>query len=133
MRALHSANLSIRSKLTLPYIVLALLIALAGGVIVTQAVLGSVQERFTNQLIETRKLASESMVHEEDHLLGTLRLLSFIQGIAEPISLGEPNKILDLAYPITFNAEEDAVLVLDSHGNIITTILKSDKTGEYLL
>jgi putative nucleotidyltransferase with HDIG domain len=132
MNKIRFAHLSIRTKLTLPYIFLALLIAMAGGIIVTQVLLGSLEERFTNQLIETRKLASELMVREEDRLLGTLRLLSHIQGIAETIPLADKNKILDLVYPISFNAEEDAVLVLDNSGKVITTILKSEETGEYL-
>lgn len=132
MNKIRFAHLSIRTKLTLPYIFLALLIAMAGGIIVTQVLLGSLEERFTNQLIETRKLASELMVREEDRLLGTLRLLTHIQGIAETIPLADKNKILDLVYPISFNAEEDAVLVLDNSGKVITTILKSEGTGEYL-
>jgi len=132
MRIIRSPHFSIRTKLTIPYIVLALFIAIVGGIIVTQVLLGSVEERFTNQMIETRKLASESMVREEDRMLGTLRLLSHTQGIAETISLGDKQKILNLIYPVTFNAGEDAVLVLDSQGKILTNLLKSSETGKYL-
>jgi putative nucleotidyltransferase with HDIG domain len=122
---------SIRTKLTLPYIILALLIALGGGVVVTQVVLNSLEERFTNQLIETRKLASELMVRQENELLGTLRLLSHTEGISEDVSLRDQNKIVELAYPITFNAEEDAVLILDRQGKVITSIIRSEDTGKY--
>jgi len=132
MRIIRSAHFSIRTKLTIPYIILALLIAIVGGIIVTQVLLGSLEERFTNQMIETRKLASESMVREEDRMLGTLRLLSHIQGMTETIPLEGKQKILDLIYPISFNAGEDAVLVLDSHGKVLATILKSAETGIYL-
>ena len=76
-------------------------------------------------MIETRKLASESMVREEDRMLGTLRLLSHIQVMPETILSEDKQKILDLIYPISFNAGEDAVLVLDSHGKVLATILKS--------
>lgn len=132
MRIIRSPHFSIRTKLTIPYIVLALFIAIVGGIIVTQVLLGSVEERFTNQMIETRKLASESMVREEDRMLGTLRLLSHTQGIAETIPLGDKQKIIDLIYPVTYNAGEDAVLVLDSQGKILTNLLKSSETGKYL-
>ena len=132
MRIKRSPHFSIRTKLTLPYIILALLIAIVGGSIVTQVLVGSLEERFTNQMIESRKLASESMVREEDRMLGTLRLLSHTQGMAETILLEDMQKILDLIYPVTFNAGEDAVLVLDSHGKVLTTILKSAETGNYL-
>ena len=108
LRGLH---LSIRAKLTIPYIALALLIALAGGLVVTRMLLVSLEDRFTNQLIETRKLASEIMVREEDRMLGTLRLLTHIQGLAEIIPLGDKAGILDLVYPVAFNAEEDLSLI----------------------
>ncbi|MCL5612360.1 MAG: HAMP domain-containing protein [Chloroflexi bacterium] len=132
MRIIRTPHFSIRTKLTIPYIILALFIAIFGGILVTQVVLGSLEERFTNQMIEARKLASESMVREEDRMLGTLRLLSHTQGIAETIPLGDKQKILDLIYPVTFNAGEDAVLVLDSQGKILTSLLKSSETGKYL-
>lgn len=132
MRIKRSTHFSIRTKLTIPYIVLALLIAIVGGSIVTQVLVGSLEERFTNQMIESRKLASESMVREEDRMLGTLRLLSHTQGMADAILLEDKQKVLDLIYPVTFNAGEDAVLVLDSHGEVLTTILKSAETGKYL-
>lgn len=132
MRIIRSPHFSIRTKLTIPYIILALFIAIVGGIIVTQVLLGSLEERFTNQMIETRKLASESMVREEDRMLGTLRLLSHTQGIAETIPLGDKQKIIDLIYPVTYNAGEDAVLVLDSQGEILTNLLKSSETGKYL-
>ena len=132
MRIIRTPHFSIRTKLTIPYIILALFIAIVGGIIVTQVLLGSLEERFTNQMIETRKLASESMVREEDRMLGTLRLLSHTQGIAETISLGDKQKIIDLIYPVTYNAGEDAVLVLDSQGKILTNLLKSSETGKYL-
>ncbi len=125
--------LSIRTKLTLPYILLAILIAAGGGLVVSQAALNSLEERFTNQLIETRKLASDVMVREESDMLGTLRLLSHTSGMGEAIGLRDKKMIGELAYPITFNAGTDAVLVLDQHGGVVITILKSKSSGEYEL
>src|SRR3990172_6195773 len=132
MKIIRATHFSIRTKLTIPYIILAIVIGIVGGSIVTQVLVGSLEERFTNQMIESRKLASESMVREEDRMLGTLRLLSHTQGMADTILLEDTQKILDLIYPITFNAGEDAVLVLDSEGKVLTTILKSAETGKYL-
>jgi putative nucleotidyltransferase with HDIG domain len=124
-------KLSIRAKLTLPYVLLALLVALGGGIIVTQVMIDSLEERFTNQLIETRKLASEVMVREENDLLETLRLLSYTEGMSTAILRREQSEILELVYPITFNAGEDVVLVLSKHGTVLAAILKSEETGEY--
>ncbi len=131
MKKLQFNRLSIRAKLTLPYALLALLIALAGGVIVTRLMLDSVEHRFEQQLLETRKLASEFMVHEEDRLLGTLRLLSYTEGVPLAMSLRDHQKIIDLVYPVTFNAGEDAVLVLDKHGTVLAAMLRKKNADEY--
>jgi putative nucleotidyltransferase with HDIG domain len=124
-------HFSIRTKLTLPYVLLSLLIALGGGFIVTQVVIDSLEDRFTNQLIETRKLASELIVREEDSLLETLRLLSHTEGIPSAIVRREKNEILELVYPVTFNAGEDVVLILSNQGTVLASILRLEETGEY--
>jgi HD-GYP domain-containing protein (c-di-GMP phosphodiesterase class II) len=117
--------------LTLPYVLLSLLVALGGGIIVTRVMIDSLEDRFTNQLIETRKLASEVMVREENRLLETLRLLSYTEGIPTAIVRRDQSEILELVYPVTFNAGEDVVLVLSKHGTVLAAILKSEETGEY--
>ena len=82
----NNFRIPIRFKITLPFLVLSLLIALASAFIISQVVFDSLEERYTNQLIEAGKLSSEWMVREEDRLLGTLRLLSFSDGIANIMS-----------------------------------------------
>lgn len=130
MKHLSFDRLSIRAKLTLPYVLLALLIALGGGAIVTQVVLDSVEDRFNDQLIETRKLASELMVREENRLLENLRLLSHTQGMAFAITDHDQAEIIRLAYPFVFNASEDVVLVLNEEGLVLAAMLQLDN-GEY--
>ena len=129
MKKLQLNHLSIRVKLTLPYVLLALLIALGGGVIVTQLMLDSVEQRFTTQLLETRKLASELMVREEDRLLETLRLITYTEGVSSAIVQRDRDKIQGLVYPVTFNAGEDVVLVLDKYGIVLDAILKVEAPG----
>lgn len=130
MNNLLFAQLSIRTKLTLPYVLLSLLIAMGGGLIVTRVVIDSVQDRFTDQLIETRKLASELVVREEGRLLETLRLLSHVQGISSAILQQDESTILKLAYPLVFNSEEDVVLILDDDGRVLAVMLKTP-AGDY--
>ncbi|RPJ25516.1 MAG: HAMP domain-containing protein, partial [Chloroflexi bacterium] len=131
MKRLQLNQLSIRTKLTLPYVLLALLIALGGGVVITRLMLESVEKRFDSQVLETRKLASELMVNEEDRLLETLRLLTYTEGMSSAILQRDQDKILDLVYPVTFNAGEDVVLVLDRYGTVLAAILKVEDTNEY--
>lgn len=133
LKSLHFNRLSIRAKLTLPYVLLSLLIALGGGLIVTRLMLESVEQRFTNQLLESRKLASELMVHEEDRLLETLRLLIYTDGVPSAMLRRDQDKILELVYPATFNAGEDAVIVLDKFGIVIASMIRIENTNEYEL
>ena len=60
-------------------------------------------------------------------------MLSYTEGVGETIGLSDKDKILELVYPITFNNEEDAVLVLDKRGKVLISIIKSEDTGEYSL
>src|SRR5574342_1255811 len=90
VKSFNLAHLSIRTKVTLPYVLLSMIIALGGGIIVTQVVVDSLEDRFTNQLIETRKLASELMVREENRLLETLRLLCHRESL--PTAIRETDK-----------------------------------------
>src|SRR6185436_19518348 len=81
---------------------------------------------------ETRKLASELMVREENRILGTLRLLSHTEGVAEAMQTGDERRLLQLLYPVTFNAGEDVVLVFDDQGRALTSIELSPTTGKYV-
>ena len=124
-------RLSIRTKLTLPYIALSILIALAGGYVLTRIVINSVEERFTNQLIESRKLASETMVREEGRLLESLRLISFVEGLPSLLQENDENGIKNLVYPIAYNFDLDAVIILNNKAGFITSIIKSTDSGDF--
>src|SRR5512145_304709 len=76
----------IRAKIVLPYLILSLVLALGAAYLVTQIVFDSLEERFTNQLIESGKLSSEWMYREEERLLATLRLISNADGVSEAIN-----------------------------------------------
>lgn len=123
--------MSIRAKLTLPYIALSILIALTGGFVLTKIVINSVEERFTNQLIESRKLASELMVREEQRLLDSLRLISFVEGLPSLIQKNDENGLKNLIYPIAFNFDLDAVIILNNKADFITSIIKSTDSGKF--
>jgi cell division protein FtsB len=51
--------LPIRVKITLPYLILALALAVGSAYVVTQIVFDTIDERFTNQRLRAEKLASE--------------------------------------------------------------------------
>lgn len=106
----------VRVKITLPYLVLALLFALAGAYLVSRLMLESVQDRFLNQLIETGRQGTNWMVREEDRLLSTLRLVANTQGVADGLSAQDAETLRGMILPLAVNAGEEAVEILDTNG-----------------
>jgi len=112
----------LRIKITSPYLFLAVIIAISTGYIVSQLIFDTVEERYINQLIEGGKLASESLVNEEDRLLETLRLLAHAERIPDAIIASDATLLRDLAFGIVVDHREDSVEFLDNEGNLILTI-----------
>jgi HD-GYP domain-containing protein (c-di-GMP phosphodiesterase class II) len=106
----------IRMKITIPYLFLALMIAMAGAYIVTQIVFDTIEERFTNQLLETGKIAAEWVVNEEDKLLETLRLVAHTNGTAEALGNKNAESLRDIAFPVLLNASVDVLEIVDESG-----------------
>jgi len=112
----------VRIKMTLPYIILALILAAAAAYVVNQVVLDTIEERFTNQLIEAGKLTSDWMVQEEDRLLETLRLLSYTEGVPEAVVDRDSERLRELALPLAVNYQEEAIEILDNQGTSLLSL-----------
>ena len=112
----------VRIKITLPYMMLALIFALVGAVIVTKVVLGQVEDRFNSQLVATGKQNADWMVREESRRLETLRLLENTQGIAEAISQGDDKKLHEIALGHAINAGEEMVALLNPQGTSVLSL-----------
>ncbi len=115
-------RIPIRLKITLPYVLLALLLALAAAYVVSQVVLDTIEERFTNQLVEAGKLTSDWFVEEEDRLLETLRLLAYTQALPEAVAAGDAEALRTMALPLAVNYQEEAIEILDLSGSSILSL-----------
>ncbi|NMC55135.1 MAG: HAMP domain-containing protein [Chloroflexi bacterium] len=123
----------VRFKITIPYVILALLFALAGAYIVSQVVLESVQDRYLNQLVETRLQAADWMVRKEEGMLATLRLIANTQGMIDAVRDEDAEVLRELTLPLAVNAEEEAVEVLDTEGTSLLSMRRASgaPAGEY--
>ena len=119
---LPKVKVALRTKITLPFLILAVFLALGSAYVVTQIVFDTIDERFKNQLIESGKLASEGMVRQETNLLKSLRLLSHAVGVAEAIEAGDTQRLGALAYGITANQQEEIVEFLDTQGQLVLSM-----------
>jgi class 3 adenylate cyclase/DNA-binding response OmpR family regulator len=122
LRDVPRVRVPVRVKITLPYVLLALVLAMAASYLVSRVVLDTIEERFTNQLIEAGKLASDWMVNEENRLLETLRLVANTQGVSEAVVAGDAERLRELALPLAVNYQEEAIEILDSQGTGVLSL-----------
>ena len=129
IQPLPRVNMPVRVKITLPYLILALIFALAGAYIVSQVVLESVQERYLNQLVETGVRSADWMVRQENSMLSTLRLVVNSQGVPDAVQNGETETLRILVLPLAVNAGEELVEILNKDGVSILSMRLEEGGG----
>ncbi|MBE7554478.1 MAG: HAMP domain-containing protein [Anaerolineales bacterium] len=112
----------VRMKITLPYVLLALVLAAAVAFVVSQVVLDTIEERFTNQLIEAGKLTNDWMVKEEDRLLETQRLLAHTQGVPQAVVAADAERLRTFALPLAINYQVETIELLDTRGASVLSL-----------
>jgi response regulator RpfG family c-di-GMP phosphodiesterase len=113
----NSLPLNIKEKVTIPYLILGVILVIGAVFVVTRVVFDTIEERFTNQLLEAGILASERMVVEEDQMLKVLRLLAYSKGVPEALKNNEPEQLRELTFGNIVNHRQSAVIFLDQQGN----------------
>lgn len=124
--AFPKVRIPVQLKITLPYLILAVLFALGSAYIISQVVFDSVQDRYFNQLIASSKLARDWMVREEDRLLTTLRLISTDPSFGDAIKDSEIENLQEKVLQIGLQTDEDAFDVLDLEGISKISLRKND-------
>ncbi len=119
---LPGVRMPIRLKIVLPYLLLSLLLALGAAYLITQIVFDSLEERFTNQLIESGKLASEWVFREEERMLSSIRLLANASGVPEAIQARQAERLRELTFGIVVDNREEAVEILDDQGYLLLSM-----------
>ncbi|MFN0147003.1 MAG: HD domain-containing phosphohydrolase [Dehalococcoidia bacterium] len=107
----------IRWKLMLPYAFLTVAMAALGSFLIIRFVTGSLEERFTNQLVESGRVASDAMVRRERLQLTTLRSIAYSEGMAAAVESRDSRAVANLAHPVAVNARAERVEILDSRGS----------------
>ena len=112
----------IRIKITIPYLILSLILAVAAAYLITQLVIENVEERFNKQLFEAGKISSELIVTYEMQLLETQRLLANVEGVPSAILSNDPDALRALTLGIIANDQQEAVEFLNVQGNHVLSI-----------
>lgn len=111
-----------RIKITAPYVFLAVTFVMASLYLGGRYLVESFQERFTNQLIDSGKLAADWMVGEENKLLETERLVANTQGVAQYLSKRDSNALRQLLIPVALNYNTDSLEILDLQGKSVLSL-----------
>jgi putative nucleotidyltransferase with HDIG domain len=121
-------GLRLRWKIVVPYAILALVLALFGAYFVTRMVVGTLSERFTNQLIEASRVAADSLIRQEREQLLTLRSIAFTEGLPEAVAQRRETDVGAVALTIAVNQGAERVEILDTAGNRLFGVRLDDQT-----
>ena len=119
---IQRVRVPIRIKITLPYLILSLILAVAAAYLITQVVIENVEERFNKQLYEAGKISSELIVTYETQLLQTRRLLANAEGVSTAIQTNNADTLKSLTLGIIANDQQEAVEFLDIHGSHVLSV-----------
>lgn len=122
----------LQGKLIIPYVILTLMMAAVGVYVVTHLVASTIRERFVNQLYESARVASDSVVRVERDHLENLRLMVFTEGMASALVARDAGRAEALLLPLALNNRLDSVTALDSSGREILTLGRDPNSGQYL-
>jgi HD-GYP domain-containing protein (c-di-GMP phosphodiesterase class II) len=120
------------TQITVPYMLLALVVAGGGTFIVSRLVFDSVEERFANQLIATATQAKDGMLRQEESLLANLRLLSNTQGVDAAAQAGDSATLRALLLPAALNGGVEYLAVLNSASQPLVAVRLDEAAQGYV-
>lgn len=111
--------LRVRSKIILPYLLIALLLTLAMAFVAVRLTAGALQERIDNRLIEAGQATSDALVVIEEQHLAQLRAMVFTEGVADAFSSSDPAQLSALLAPHWVNANLSFLVAFDQNGQVL--------------
>ncbi len=126
---LPKIRLPVRMQIILPYLLLALLLAMGAGYLISRVALDTIENRFVNNLIEVGQLTSAWMVEEENSRLETLRLLTFTEGLADAIRQQDAERLRSLTLGLAVNNQEEAITILNADGTSLLSLRHIANSG----
>lgn len=109
-------------KITIPFILLALVLGLGATYVVDRLLNQEETDRFLRQLVDGGQQAKDAVVRAEVDLLELERLIANTEGVAESAAAADAEDLRTRVLPLALNAKADIVAVLDLNGTSILTI-----------
>ncbi|MBN1179348.1 MAG: HAMP domain-containing protein [Anaerolineae bacterium] len=116
--------LNIRSRIVLPYLILTLLVAIAGTYVVTNLVASSLDERLTNHLLEAGRVVSDDLVRQERAHLEAAGFIAFTQGMNDALLADDPQRVAELAEPAASGFGIETLVIVTADGAEMLHLLR---------
>jgi class 3 adenylate cyclase len=113
---------SLRWKITLPFMLLALALGLVAAYLVSSFLTSSSQERFLRQLADSGQQAADALVRTESELLSVERLVANTEGVVESLTQQDAESMRERVLPLVVTSGVDLVTVLDTSGVSLLTV-----------
>jgi signal transduction histidine kinase len=121
---------TIRNKIILPFLLLTVLVAAVGTYVITRLVASSIQDRLTNQLIETSRAAGDSVVSWETYHLNVLRLAIFTVGVPDYIRNRDQAELDTALLAVAGNQHAFMMIGVDKDGECVSAV-RLESNGNY--
>src|SRR3972149_1715080 len=124
---------SLRWKITLPFILLALLLSL-GMVYLLSRIAGQEQQnRYLRQLTDSGQQAADAVVRAESGLLAIERLVANTLGVLDGVRQADSEALRARVLPLVVTAGVDVVSIVDAQGTSLLSVRRAlgGSPGEY--
>jgi signal transduction histidine kinase len=118
--------MSIRFKVILPYLLLTLLVAIIGVYVVTRLVASSLNERLTNQLLESGRVVSDGVVRQEIKHVETARIVAYTSGVADAVQQADREAVRVLVLPAVVGLDAENLILVDLQGQELFHVIKQN-------
>ena len=116
--------MSIRFKVILPYLILTLIVAITGVYVVTKLVADSLNERLTNQLLESGRVVSDGMARQEVKHVEVARIIAFTRGLGDALQKDDRETVAALAKPIAGGLDAENLILVNLQGQELLHLIK---------
>jgi class 3 adenylate cyclase len=119
-RPLFAPRLSF--KITLPYVALALILALATIYIVASTQAAKVTNEFSRQIEDARVRVADSVVLAEKAQITNVRTLARMSGLAETVRAGDRSALVSLVAPYAVSQNIERIVIVSAAGQVLATL-----------
>ena len=123
-------RLSIRWKIILPFMLLAMLLGLGAVILINRQSNQADQVRFLRQLRDSGQQAADEVVRIEARLLEIERILANTEGVPEAVALADAEQLRNVLLQTVVNSSTDVAVVLDRVGSSLLAIRRSSPAAQ---